>query len=258
MRAAALLAGCLLLAAACRSLPGPLPPLDPGDARPERLLSALDRTASERHALRGRARLDAAGGVLPGSQSLVLVLERPDRLRVEILSFLGQAQAVLTTDAGRYELLIPAERHYESGMLYRGLLWDVAQIDLEPREVVELVLGAPLPDRRLALDRALATPDGGVRLELAGGRGDEHESFVFDAQGRLRRLERSTRGRPPWRVRFDDYAPVDGAPLAHAIALEFERSEARAELSLRDLELNPALPDGLFRLRPPLGAAGGG
>lgn len=258
MRAAAPLVACLLLAAACRTLPGALAPLDPGDERPDRLLSALDHNASQRHALRGRARLDAPGGVLPGSQALVLVLERPDRLRVEILGFLGQAQAVLTTDGGRYELLVPGERHYESGMLYRGLLWDVAQIDLEPREVVELVLGTPLPDRRLVLDRALATPDGGVRLELAGGRGDEHESFVFDAQGRLRRLERSTRGRPPWQARFDDYALVDGAPVAHAIGLEFERADARAELSLRDVELNPALDDGLFRLRPALGAAEGG
>jgi hypothetical protein len=126
----------------------------------------------------------------------------------------------------------------------------VARIDLEPREVVELMLGAPLPNRRLELARALATPDGGVRLELAGGSGSEREAFVFDSEGRLRHLERATRGRPPWEARFDDYAPVAGMPLAHLIGLDFERAGARAEVSLRDVELNPALPDSLFRLRP--------
>ena len=176
------------------------------------------------------------------------LLERPDRLRVEILGFLGQTELVLTTADGRFELLVPGEQRYESGMLYHGLLWDVARIDLEPREVVELVLGAPLPDRRLALARALATPDGGVRLELAGGSGGESEAFVFDAEGRLRGLERATRGRTPWSARFDDYASVAGTPLAHAI--EFERGGAEVQVSLRDLELNPVLPDSIFRLRP--------
>lgn len=178
------------------------------------------------------------------------MLERPDRLRVEVLGFLSQTQAVLVTDGGRYEFFVADDHSYESGMLYRGLLWDVARIDLEPREVVELVLGAPLPDRRLVLARALATPDGGVRLELDGPAVAGREILVFDAEGRLRRLQRYAGGHPLHEVRFDDYALVAGTPVAHAIELEFERSGTRAELSLRDVELNPALPDTLFRLRP--------
>ena len=95
----------------------------------------------------------------------------------------------------------------------------VILMEIKLVEVVELVLGAPLPDRRLELARALAMPDGGVRLELAGGSGAEREVFVFDAEGRLRHLERATRGRPPWEARFDAYAPVAGTPLAHEIGL---------------------------------------
>lgn len=247
MRRAAPFFGWLLLAAACRGLPGQLPALAPDDRRPAELLAALDARASERQALRGRARIavDADDGVrLRGSQ--VLVLERPDRLRVEILGFLGETEVVLTTSGESYELFLVGEQRYESGTLYPGLLWDVARIDLEPREVVDLLLGAPIPDHRLELTRALATPDGGVRLELAGG--GEREAFVFDAEGRLRHLERTRRGRAPWEARFGEYETVAGTPLAHAIA--FERAGARAEVSLRDVELNPALPERLFRLRP--------
>jgi outer membrane biogenesis lipoprotein LolB len=234
VRRAAPFLGWLLLAAACRGLPGQLPALAPDDRRPAELLAALDARASERQALRGRARIavDADDGVrLRGSQ--VLVLERPDRLRVEILGFLGETEVVLTTSGESYELFLVGEQRYESGTLYPGLLWDVARIDLEPREVVDLLLGAPIPD-------------GGVRLELAGG--GEREAFVFDAEGRLRHLERTRRGRAPWEARFGEYETVAGTPLAHAIA--FERAGARAEVSLRDVELNPALPERLFRLRP--------
>ncbi len=253
--AAPLLAGLLL--AACRTLPGAYPPLGPDDPRPAVLLGSLDERAAGRHALRGRAELalESDDLAVPPRSRQVLVLERPDRLRVEILGFLSQTQAVLTTDGGRYEFFVADGQRYESGAIYRGLLWDVARIDLEPREVVELLLGAPIPDRRLALERALATPDGGVQLELAGAAAAGRETFVFDAEGRLRRLRREPEG---LEVRFDDYALVAGTPLAHSLALSLEQTGTRAELSLRDLELNPDLPDALFELRPAPGSVPGG
>jgi hypothetical protein len=251
-RAAALVAGLLL--AACRTLPGPLAPLPPEDPRPARLLASLDERAAERRALRGRAELEVESErfEVPPRTRQVLVLERPDRLRVEILGFLNQTQAVLTTGGGRYELFVADGQRYESGMAYRGLLWDVARIDLEPREVVELLLGAPIADRRLALRRALATPDGGVRLELAGPPAAGSQTFVFDAAGRLRRMRREPEGLD---VRFDAYAPVGPAAVAHTVTVE--HSGTRAEVSLRDVELNPELTDALFELRPSPAAGGG-
>lgn len=253
MRRAALVAAGLLLAA-CRTLPEPLVPLPPGDPRPAQLLSSLDERAAERRALRGRAELEVESDrfEVPPRTRQVLVLERPDRLRVEILGFLNQTQAVLTTADGRYELFLADGQRYESGAVYRGLLWDVARIDLEPREVVELLLGAPIADRRLALRRALATPEGGVRLELAGPPAAGSQTFVFDALGRLRRMRREPDGLD---VRFDAYGPVGAAALAHTVAVE--HSGTRAEVSLRDLELNPQLPDALFELRPASAAEGG-
>jgi hypothetical protein len=250
-RAAALVAGLLL--AACRTLPGPLAPLPPEDPRPARLLASLEERAAERRALRGRAELEVESErfEVPPSTRQVLVLERPDRLRVEILGFLNQTQAVLTTSGGRYELFVADGQRYESGMAYRGLLWDVARIDLEPREVVELLLGVPLADRRLALRRALATPEGGVQLEVAGPPAAGTQTFVFDAAGRLRRMRREPEGLD---VRFGAYAPVDGAAVAHTIVVE--HAGTRAELSLHDVELNPDLPEGLFELRPAAGVEG--
>jgi hypothetical protein len=247
VRRSALLALGLLLAAGCRTTGPPLTPLPPGDERPQRLLEALDARAAERRALRGRAELAVDGDDVRVRGRQILVAERPDRLRVEILGFLDQTQAVLTTDGEGYELFT-TERGHESGAVYPGLLYSVARIDLEPRDVVDIVLGAPRPDPRLELARALSAPDGALRVELAGPR--RRETLVFDAEGRLRMLLREVRGRRLWEARYDDYAPVSGTPFAHAIALDFAASGVRAQLSLRDVELNPELPDALFRLEP--------
>jgi len=253
-RTARIAVGVLLAAAGCRSLPlGELAPLAPDDARPGILLASLDERAAARQALRGRAHLavDSDDGEVQLRGSQVLAVARPDRLRVEVQGFLSQTQAVLVTDRGAFQFFVPAEGTFESGAVYRGLLWQVARIDLEPTQVVDLVLGAPLPDRRLELRRALTTPEGGVRIELADAGGSRRDALVFDAEARLRRFERHAGGERLWQVRFDDYAAVDGTPFAHRIQLDFDGSGTRVELSLRDVELNPRLSDGLFRLESP-------
>ena len=74
-------------------------------------------------------------------------LSRPASLRVEVLGFLDTALAVLVTDGHRYALLESAERRYDEGVVYEGLLWDAARLDLRPDEAVDVILG-------VAADRA--------------------------------------------------------------------------------------------------------
>jgi hypothetical protein len=256
VRRAALLVASLLAAAGCRTLPTELVPLAPGDERPGLLLGALHERAAERRGLRGTARLavDSDDGAVHIRGSQVLAIERPARLRVEILGFLNQTEAVLVTDAGRYELFVAGERRYESGLVYPGLLWEVARIDLEPYEVVDLVLGAPVPSAGLEISDAFAAHDGGVEFDLVDASGAHSRRLSFDAEGRLRRVRVRERGRDLWEARFDDYATVAGTPFAHEIAVEFSATASRAELSLRQVELNPELPQELFQLqRPPVG-----
>ena len=77
----------------------------------------------------------------------------------------------------------------------------------------------------------------------------------FDAQQQLRWLQvRSAGGTVAWEARFDDYAEVGGAAVAHEISLVLSDNPdafilERARISLRDVELNPALTPDIFRLR---------
>lgn len=254
MRRLAALAAGLLLATACVTPAVVWSPLPPDDPRPARLLAAWAEQAQQRRALSGRARLAVDGGDgevrLRGRQ--LIALERPARLRVEVQGLLSQTVAVLVTDGSRYELFRAADRSYDSGPVHPGLLWEQAHLDLTPEEAIGLLLGMPEPDPGLRPVAALGDAEGSVRIDLADAGGRVRRRARFDAAGLLRRIEvLDAEGERVWAAEFGDYAPVDGVDFAHAVTLEVAAGGTRAEITLRDVQLNPTLPPDIFRLRAP-------
>jgi hypothetical protein len=251
--ACALLALCLALG--CRGAP-PLRPLAADDPRPDALLAAWAQQAGERRALRGTARLavDADGAGLDGRDlhlrsRQALVLARPARLRVEVRSLLGTTAAVLATDGADYDFFRADDHSFESGPVHDALLWEVARLALTPEEVVDLVLGPPQLAGALAPAAAFDAGDGRVRIALADASGSVRRQVDFDAAGRLRWLQQRRRdGAVAWEAAFDDYAAVNGAAVAHSLAIELGGGRTRALLSLSGVELNPALSPDIFRL----------
>jgi hypothetical protein len=247
---AALLVALLLATAGCQT-PALRVPLSADDPRPAALLRAWQAGAAERHSLRGIARLAVDGEALQVRAKQILVVERPAQLRVEVQGLFSQTLAVLVTDGPRYELFRAEDRSFESGEVHPGLLWQVASLALTPEEAIELVLGAPRLAVWQAPLRAFAAADGEIGVEFGDGAGGARERVRFDAQGRLRALERlADDGAIVWSARFDGYAPVAGVPFAHQIHVEATQPATRAELVLSGVELNPTLPADIFRLRP--------
>ena len=260
MRRLALAALLLVATAACRA-PGGFSRLPAEDPRPARLLAAFEADAAARHALRGRARIDvegASGLRLSGRQ--VVVAERPTRLRVEVLGLFGQAVAVLATDGARFELFRSETLSLEEGEMRPEILWEEARIALRPEEAIAVLLGAPEPEAGLVPLRAGAASDGSVEVSLGAPGGGVRRRLAFDAQGRLASAEvYDERGELRWRARWSGYEPVGGVPFAHAISLVVAEGDTRAAITLRDVELNPELPPGIFSVRPAqMARAGGG
>jgi hypothetical protein len=259
VRRLAIVAALALSATACRT-PATLRALPAGDPRPQLLLDAFERSAQARRSLRGRARIEVEGGSglrLAGRQ--ILVAERPARLRIEVLGLFDQALAVLTTDGERFELFRSADLSFEEGELRPELLWEQAHIALRPEEAIALLLGAPPPEPGLVPVRAEGAEDGTVRVALAAPGGPERRRLRFDPEGRLRQVEViAPDGALEWAAGFGEYAPVGGVPFAHAITLYVAAGATRAEIRLRDIELNPELPPGIWSVRPPRSAAARG
>ena len=243
------LAAALLWLAACA---GPRAvPLAPDDPRPAALLAAFAQQADGRASLRSSARLagdtDSGKGAMPVRLRARqrMVVERPANLRIEVQGMLGATLAVLATDGSEYAFFETGSRHFERGPLTRDLLWRIAGLELEPDEIVAVVLGGPRLPPDLALRAAYADDEGGVQVELEGEKGTRR-ALRFDAAGLLREWIARDPDRAAWTARYDDYADVSGQALAHKVSID--TGSARAVLQLVDVELNPPLPADIFRL----------
>ena len=251
--------GAVLLcwATACAT-PMPLQPLSLGDPRPRQLLDDWVERASQRQRLRGLARLavDRNDGSVQLRGKQLLVLERPARLRVEILGFLNQSLAVIATDGEGFEVYRAEDQSYEAGEVDEHLLWNEAGIDLSPEEAVAVLMGVPISEPLPAPANAVRDGDGRIRIDLADAQGVVVQRATFDPAGQLRAFEvLDDFGAVLWDAQFDEYRDVGGSPFAHSIGLDVRSGKTRAEISFRNVELNPDLPPDVFRLirsiRPP-------
>src|SRR5690606_24034801 len=122
-------------ASACGAPRGPrATPLPAAGLRPAALLDALARAGEARRSLRAVARLAIDGPAGGGRAKQILLLERPARLRVEVLGLLDQRVAVLTTDGAEYRLYRAADRSLTGGPVHDALLWEVAGLAVTPAQ----------------------------------------------------------------------------------------------------------------------------
>lgn len=242
----------LLAVLACRTLvePGAPRPLPAGDRRGEALVAALAATGAERSALRATARVSVEGQHGGSFARQILLLERPARLRLEVLGVLGQRVAVLASDGIHYDLYRAERPAIESGDVHPGILFEVAGLALTPEEAVRLALGAPIaPDEgRPSVAGAAALVDG-VRVELGYRAGDPRRTLEFDASGALSRYAvRDAASGLVLDARYGDYRPLGGGRFAYRVQVSLPAATTRAEIEFQTVELNPKLPNELFRL----------
>ena len=151
-------------------------------------------------------------------------------------------------------------RHFERGPLTPDLLWRVAGLALRPDEVVDVVLGGPLLAPDLALRARLRRRRTAACGSSSRARTARAAALELRRRGQLRELDgararRARRGR----ARFDDYAPVAGAALAHRVSHRHGLG-ARAVLQLSRRRAEPLAARGYIpprRARGPVRRGGG-
>jgi hypothetical protein len=244
--------------AGCRTL-GAAPPALPADAaQAAALVDGLAVLGASRTGLRAGARVSIEGQRRAAFARQLMLLERPARLRLEVMGVLGQRVAVLASDGERYDLYRAERPGFESGEVHPGILFEVAGLALTPEEAVRLALGAPLAagEAGAAAEGGSLLGEGVVRVELKETSDGLRRSLEFGPGGELRRYAvHDPRGGLVLDARYADYRDVGGSPFAHALSLELP--ESHAEIHFQWVELNPVLGDELFRLAPRGGAGEG-
>lgn len=249
------------LLAGCPHIVRPTRPFD--DA--VRALDTHDALRARVRSLRAEARADQRGpdGRIRGT--LLMFVERPDRVRVDVMTQFGPA-AVLTSDGARFALSDLRERVFLSGRACASNIARLVAMPLTGADFGQLLLGGT---PRIAFSRAtirVDPDDGRYRVVLAGRDGGRQEIDLAvpeadaDAPPELQRLRLmrtemfDARGATLWRVTYDDYRVVRAGALGVAMPYEvnFEHPGRGAELRLRfeEIAVNVDVPEGAFAQTP--------
>src|SRR5690606_17937388 len=89
------------------------------------------------------ARLSAELREGSGKVGQFVLAERPDRVRLETLSFFGQPLAVLTSDGTTFRLHDLENGRFYEGPATAGNVSQLLPVRIPPEELVSLLLGVP-------------------------------------------------------------------------------------------------------------------
>ena len=272
-----LLVGCQTAPRRSVDIAGASLPID--DARADVFLSDYFAQASERTGLRGSARVSLTGPDFRLNRPQRIVVERPGRLRFEVLGLFDQLAAVLVSDGRRFGFFEASTRRISRGHVTPTLLWDLAKIDLAPEEMVGLLLGAPEPSAGLSRAGVWLSAKGGVVVAFAwashdqpeicdaeperrrfdavcyvsaAGLADGGEVFYFDSEGRLVEFHSlESGGELRFRAVFEKYSALagsDGVIFPNQVTVQSPSVESEATFVWKRVMLDSPLSDRLFTL----------
>jgi outer membrane biogenesis lipoprotein LolB len=236
---------CVALLAAC-SRRASVPPAAETERTPEAAYAAVRQQEAAIRTLRARFSATVRRGRQTRAADGVLVVKKPDRFRVRLLSPFGLTVFDYTSWDAHDRMELPLE-----GKLFRDA--EIAEhAPFSPADMREVFLGSG------GDDTARCTVQGGALETVVDCRDREGTlARLIRIQTATQRIEQQVRlqsGQPELVMDFADYRRVERMELPFKIALTYPDQAVHLEITVRSYEVNPSLPDSLFDAP----AAGGG
>ncbi len=237
-----ILTGCGVPAVAPIPSPGPTRQWNAGE-----VVEALRQRDQQLHSLRVLAQLHYEGPEGNKTFQEAMLVERPDDLRLETLSFLGAIMIVTVNDK---EILgyLPREGAFLHGDRNAENLRRLTKIPLglEVKDVTALLLGLPPVNLSAAPEQ---NSNSVVFPSAEGGR----DVVAFDTNeavpSRWQRL--NAQGETAISVTFSDYAETPAGLFPGRILIESTLQKRRLEIRYQEPELNATLPAEAFTQQKP-------
>ena len=250
----------LVLLVACGPLPGLAPTAPRSIARDGVGASELVRRLAERRkqirSFRALASMEYRGPKDRLSIREVVVVERPDHLRIEMMTAFGLA-LLIATDGKRVFAYHRGQKTFYEGAATAENLAKFTRLEFGVRDVANLLVGLPPPRRtmrgaRAAFERSTQLWRLWQRLDGGGSR-----NVWFEAQRLLpvRSEELDAEGGRVWTVEWSGYQTTDGIDVPLRLVLEAPAEGARVSLDYSNASVNAPLLDAFFTLGPPAGSA---
>jgi outer membrane lipoprotein-sorting protein len=226
---------------------------------------ALDDHASRQagwQSIKAEARVTQWGrhGRIRGT--VLMFLERPNRVRFDVMTQLGPA-AVLTSDGDSFQLSDLREGVFLHGPTCPENIARLLGISVDAENVLRLLTGdTPMIE---ATEQSMECRDGRYVVTLVAADGTTQEvAFSVDQadQDKLpeaqrltlrRSTERAPGGRTRWEASYDDYIDVDGQSFPTNVRFVDEVNDADTSVRVKSISLNPEVPEGAFQQAPSSG-----
>lgn len=219
------------------------------------LLARLDKRYGALVTFRALADMEYRGPKDRGHVKEIVVVERPDRLRIEMMSPFGVALQ-LTSDGKSLRAYHRGQRTFYSGDATAPNLSRFTHLDLAIRDIADLLVGVPpnRPRRRRAeMEFENATKLWRVRSVLAEG-GAQMLWFEQDRLLAVRSEEVDSEGAALYRTSYGDYRPVRGVLVPFDVRFEVPNQQTSVELRYSTIQVNEPLSEAIFRFDAPSGA----
>lgn len=237
----------VVLLSSCAPVMPPAPTLAPVAA--EALLQSLSEQGRRFQTLQGTVLLRMTDGGKRTSVKQVLLLQRPDRFRAEVLGPFGQPVMTVVATAERLSAFVPGEGRFYSGPASADNLYRLVRLPLELSELVQFVFYdvplLPNPSGEVSVE------DGFYRLDRHG-RDGRRQQLRFDSQRRLRQVRYFSGETELLQAAYEDIRDADGLP--QTLRLVLPEVEMEVELVWRDVRANGEIPSSRFYLAPPPGS----
>ncbi len=225
---------------------GPRPQLAPAP-EPQILLQKLSQLSQSWQQIDAAAKVgfQREGKYLSTQQ--FMLLEKPDRLRVDVLSLFSQLALQLTVDQGELQVFLNTT---VPGQFYRGpasdeVLARFTRLPLGAAELVSLLLyDPPLSDYQII---TVETTEDRYLLRLTNG--DRQQQLLFDDQLQLRRCLYLRSEKPFLIVDYGKFDETDKFP--RRIQIEMPAQKTKLTVKFSEVILNQPTKAGRFQLTPP-------
>lgn len=206
----------------------------------EELFESLAQRVEQFRSLRSLASVNYQGKDGRGSFQEAIVVQRPDRLRLETLSSFG-VLLIVTADGEQVAGFDPRENVFVHGRSSKENLARLTRIPLELREIAALLMGLP----PVGLQGHWGGEQNTLHRELGGGRS---EVITFDSKlGVPTKWERyGPGGRIELSALFSDFFSTPSGLFPLRISLEAHDLQKRLEIRYQEPELNVELAPALF------------
>jgi hypothetical protein len=232
---------------------------------PEQALASRRYDASAIRSLRAEAKVDQRGRQGRVKGSVLMFLERPDRVRFDVMTQFGPA-LILTSDGSALALSDFKENRYMTGPACEQNIARLIGVALSSEAVTSVLLG-DVPPLAAVQESVQCSGEGGYRIERRAADGARQSVELAVLEGGLSAPPESQRselravsywnaqGKLLYRVRYEDYRAISGRQLRlpFTVRIEDVANDADALLRFQSIDANVQVPPDAFGQSPRAG-----